>query len=854
MAKTKKPFNYKRLIKSAVFATWYARAAVGVLLLSTCGWAIYTAFLHMDNADQLVNVFLFDNPATFQGAIFPTAHTFLIKWPLFLLVHLCGSSQLAFMCFTVGVTLATVGLFAYILWRIERRPLIFGTLCLALASVLLLVPPQPVAGALLPVNMAMLTTRNLEYILYIASLALLARRPPLKSKPFCVAVASLLLLFASDNLFLYFSAGGAFLAGCGYAVFKRWDDVKLATHWLIAGLLAGGGALGLLWIANHFAVIHLGSDPGSGPYGLVHSGKDAAIGSVYAVLGVLTNFGANPAFEATVIKNIPAQAAAHTLSLAGLAYLINMLVVAGGLYTVFQLARAACLPKKYKKIKPAPKLQLSVMLVCTTAAALGIFILSNHYYPVDARYLGISLFTLFICAATYASYKKWQPHKVVAVGAVLCIGIIAGSVGAAGMYAKDARAIEPTAARNALVASALANHPVNVLAADYWRALPIAAHMPKSNLVTMPLAGCTNPRDILTSRAWQPNLHSHSFAYLATLNDHYQGAPNCTLEQIISYFGQPNASALIAGTPTNPQELLLFYDRGTGQSQTDLQNDAHKIASPIAVDQVLGACDGPTIMNIVAHQDDDLLFMSPDLLQDVRAGHCIRTIYVTAGDAGNGLFYWLKREQGSEAAYSQMLGTNPIWTQRVVQVADHQFVTIASPKDNNKVALIFMHLPDGSPSGKGYSASHYESLQKLMAQKIKVIHSVTNDSSYSPDQLTDSLLSLMHTYKPNTIRTQADIDGEQYRDHSDHHTVGQFATLAYNKYKETAAANLISYIGYPIHEREENVTGDDLANKEAAFLRYAAFDSSVCQSAEECDQTVTYNAYLRRQYNDAPAP
>ena len=43
-------------------------------------------------------------------------------------------------------------------------------------------------------------------------------------------------------------------------------------------------------------------------------------------------------------------------------------------------------------------------------------------------------------------------------------------------------------------------------------------------------------------------------------------------------------------------------------------------------------------MQIVAHEDDDLLFMNPDLEHAIDAGSCVRTIYVTAGDAGTHTF------------------------------------------------------------------------------------------------------------------------------------------------------------------------------------------------------------------------
>lgn len=57
------------------------------------------------------------------------------------------------------------------------------------------------------------------------------------------------------------------------------------------------------------------------------------------------------------------------------------------------------------------------------------------------------------------------------------------------------------------------------------------------------------------------------------------------------------------------------------------------------------SCPQGAVFNVVAHQDDDLLFLSPDLLHDVQANRCVRTVFVTAGDAGRDATYWGGREE-----------------------------------------------------------------------------------------------------------------------------------------------------------------------------------------------------------------
>src|SRR4051812_1146650 len=60
-----------------------------------------------------------------------------------------------------------------------------------------------------------------------------------------------------------------------------------------------------------------------------------------------------------------------------------------------------------------------------------------------------------------------------------------------------------------------------------------------------------------------------------------------------------------------------------------------------------GACGSGTTLVIVAHEDDDLLFLSPDLVGDVKSDRCVHAVFLTAGDAGSTAAYWAGRELGS---------------------------------------------------------------------------------------------------------------------------------------------------------------------------------------------------------------
>jgi len=62
----------------------------------------------------------------------------------------------------------------------------------------------------------------------------------------------------------------------------------------------------------------------------------------------------------------------------------------------------------------------------------------------------------------------------------------------------------------------------------------------------------------------------------------------------------------------------------------------------------------PVDVNIVAHQDDDILFINPDILNSVVAGHRQVTVFITSGSYYDPC-YALDREAGAIAGYQKLL-------------------------------------------------------------------------------------------------------------------------------------------------------------------------------------------------------
>src|SRR4051794_5220613 len=145
-------------------------------------------------------------------------------------------------------------------------------------------------------------------------------------------------------------------------------------------------------------------------------------------------------------------------------------------------------------------------------------------------------------------------------------------------------------------------------------------------------------------------------------------------------------------------------------------------------------------MYVVAHADDTLLFLSPDLLDDIHSGACVTTVYLTAGDQGLDASYWAAREQGTNAAYADMAGLPNDWTRSVTTVAGHQVST--ARLNGSNITQIFFRLPDGNTDGNGFAADHNESLLKLWRGGITASHPVDGAAAFTAQSLRDALTDL----------------------------------------------------------------------------------------------------------------
>lgn len=236
------------------------------------------------------------------------------------------------------------------------------------------------------------------------------------------------------------------------------------------------------------------------------------------------------------------------------------------------------------------------------------------------------------------------------------------------------------------------------------------------------------------------------------------------------------------------------------------------------------ACAG-SALTVVAHEDDDLLFVNPDIVGDIHAGRCVRTVFLTAGDAGNPYPDSLLREQGPQAAYAQMAGVANNWVNVDDGIAGRN-IHVEALVDRPNVSIAFFRLPDGFSNGSGSATYNYQSLLKLWNGSISSIGTVDSSETYTRTELINTIAAMMSDYQPTTIRTQDYVSPFSDADHSDHLMAAAFTHAADSLY--TAIPHtLMAYQGYPTQYRPENVSGSDLTAKQAALTAAGQYDASV---------------------------
>ncbi|MEW2417968.1 PIG-L family deacetylase [Streptomyces sp. NPDC046866] len=240
-----------------------------------------------------------------------------------------------------------------------------------------------------------------------------------------------------------------------------------------------------------------------------------------------------------------------------------------------------------------------------------------------------------------------------------------------------------------------------------------------------------------------------------------------------------------------------------------------------------GAAEAPDpgrVLQVVAHPDDDLYFMNPDLRYSISAGHPVTTVYLTSGEADginageakqastppNKPAYAEARQNGIRAAYAAMAtgDRTSAWKRTTVATrgGGHAEVDVLAAKP--EVNLVWLQLRE---AGSVYDDVP-DSLRGLWNERTARLESalasgspVKQRFSYSKDQVVQTLVGVLEQYRPTTVRAQDPTPGrfpdtKRYTDHQDHFYGARFVQAALGAYakevKDRPHFAVQNYVGY----------------------------------------------------------
>ncbi|MEV6521952.1 PIG-L family deacetylase [Longispora sp. NPDC051575] len=274
------------------------------------------------------------------------------------------------------------------------------------------------------------------------------------------------------------------------------------------------------------------------------------------------------------------------------------------------------------------------------------------------------------------------------------------------------------------------------------------------------------------------------------------------------------------------------------------------------------------LAQIVAHPDDEILFLNPDLQRSAEAGYANTTVFLTAGDADRGPGYSRSRQDGAMEAHRHMAGApacatpRACWTQDAWAVGAgvvQRFTLTARPT----VQLIFLNVRDGYDSGGSCDLMHLWTDGSFTAAPV-VPDDATDPAGvgatrYTHDSLRDTVVAILRAVRPTLVRGQDPHPDHRYQpgyrclgrtfdDHYDHVASALFAEEITAAYGGRLATQF--YRQNNIQTAVPNLTEGDRALKDAVFRHYIPYDDATRDPAG--NPAPVYVTYSRVMYARFP--
>ncbi|MFG2720381.1 PIG-L family deacetylase [Streptomyces sp. NPDC048416] len=329
---------------------------------------------------------------------------------------------------------------------------------------------------------------------------------------------------------------------------------------------------------------------------------------------------------------------------------------------------------------------------------------------------------------------------------------------------------------------------------------------------------------------------------------------------LLSRRGAVAGSALVAVLVSGGVFAELAMSDSEGQDVSGAPGASGRpIASPPPVRP-----EGGSVMQIMAHPDDDLFFMNPDTRQSLRSGRPETSVYVTAGEAdgvnsppvkkgtprppADRAKYAEARQNGIRGAYAQMAtgDRGSSWTRSSIPTAGGGTAELDTLDAHPGIHLVWVQLRESET----ILGNQPHSLRGLWKGQTGVLTSQPASGSpahsftYTKDQVIKTLAGLMERFRPTHVRTMdptPGLDGKPGKiiDHQDHIYSARFAQAALQEYADSPNRpdfSVQSYFGYNTSHLPHTFAKPAADAKAAVVETYAWMDpdDNYCASDAGC--------------------
>ncbi|UJB41717.1 PIG-L family deacetylase [Streptomyces sp. A1-5] len=288
---------------------------------------------------------------------------------------------------------------------------------------------------------------------------------------------------------------------------------------------------------------------------------------------------------------------------------------------------------------------------------------------------------------------------------------------------------------------------------------------------------------------------------------------------------------------------------------------------------------GSRVMQILAHPDDDLYFMNPEVQQTIGANDQLVSVYLNCGETGgvnkvpgrpkpepNLAAYAGARRQGLRQAYALMATGDPHagWGMQALALPDGTLIEVNTLAGHTGVQLIFLGVHQHFAVGRGRKRG----LPDLWADPAMVTSTLVSTGSpvrrsqkITRSGLIDVLVQLLDRYRPTLVRTldpdpdmqvhdgahRRHHDQAGYSDHPDHTAAALFTYAALARYKGPGEGRLhavMAYRGYYNERWPDNLPAQLVRDKAVALNAYGGAPDS-CDFPAGCGD---YDVGRNRSY------